>query len=150
MEDIVQTLRKRASIRRQIPTRRSVQEGKPDRLADLLDASADTIEELRTWKLFIDDERLPSESNFIIARNSFDAIWMIEHYGMPIHIAFDHDLGGLDTSMTLIHYISNKLMDGKMKLPKGFSYSVHSMNPIGKQNIIGLMNAIIFNFKEED
>lgn len=36
--DLILRLRIRASIRRQISTRRSVQEGKPDRLADLLEA----------------------------------------------------------------------------------------------------------------
>ena len=47
MEDIVVRLRKRAEIRRQISTRKSVQEGKPDRLADLLDEAASEIERLR-------------------------------------------------------------------------------------------------------
>jgi hypothetical protein len=46
-QDIVYRLRKRAEIRRQIPTRRSVQEGQADRLADLLDEAAETIEKLR-------------------------------------------------------------------------------------------------------
>ena len=44
--DLVYRLRKRAEIRRQIPGRKSVQEGKPDRLADLLEEAADRIEEL--------------------------------------------------------------------------------------------------------
>jgi hypothetical protein len=47
-QDIVYRLRKRAEIRRQIPTRRSVQEGQADRLADLLDEAAETIEKLRS------------------------------------------------------------------------------------------------------
>ena len=46
-EDLVFRLRKRAEIRRQIPSRKSVQEGKPDRLADLLDEAAREIELLR-------------------------------------------------------------------------------------------------------
>ena len=43
MSDLVERLRKRAEIRRQIPTRKSVQEGKPDRIADLLEEAADEI-----------------------------------------------------------------------------------------------------------
>ena len=39
-DDLVYRLRKRAEIRRSIKTRKSVQEGKPDRLADLLDEAA--------------------------------------------------------------------------------------------------------------
>lgn len=49
-DDIVERLRKRAEIRRQIPTRKSVQEGKPDRLSDLLDEAANEIERLRKQK----------------------------------------------------------------------------------------------------
>lgn len=53
-DEIVYRLRKRAEIRRQIPTRKSVAEGKPDRIADLLEEAADVIEELRSsgedWK----------------------------------------------------------------------------------------------------
>lgn len=45
--DIVYRLRKRAEIRRQIPTRKSVQEGKADRIADLLEEAANEIENLR-------------------------------------------------------------------------------------------------------
>ena len=45
--DLVYRLRKRAEIRRQIPGRKSVQEGKPDRIADLLEEAAIEIELLR-------------------------------------------------------------------------------------------------------
>ena len=38
--DLVFRLKKRAEIRRQIPGRKSVEEGKPDRIADLLDEAA--------------------------------------------------------------------------------------------------------------
>lgn len=47
-EQIQDRLRKRAEIRRQITTRKSVQEGKPDKLANLLDEAAlyiDCLEE---------------------------------------------------------------------------------------------------------
>lgn len=46
-EDIVYRLRRRAEIRMQASTRKSVQEGKPDRLADLLNEAAQEIERLR-------------------------------------------------------------------------------------------------------
>lgn len=46
-EDIVYRLRKRAEIRRQIPGRKSVQEGKPDRISDLLEEAANEITKLR-------------------------------------------------------------------------------------------------------
>jgi len=43
-ESLVVRLRTRAAIRRQIPSRKSVIEGKPDRIADLLEEAADEIE----------------------------------------------------------------------------------------------------------
>ncbi len=46
MSDIVYRLRKRAEIRRQIATRKSVQEGAPDRISELLEEAADHIESL--------------------------------------------------------------------------------------------------------
>lgn len=45
--DLVYRLRKRAEIRRQIPGRKSVEEGKPDRIADLLEEAAAEITKLR-------------------------------------------------------------------------------------------------------
>jgi hypothetical protein len=61
-EDLVYRLRKRAEIRRQITTRKSVQEGKPDRIADLLEEAATEIQTLeaevrglqtdKAWDLF--------------------------------------------------------------------------------------------------
>lgn len=44
MIDLVERLRKRAEIRRQIPSRKSVQNNEPDRIADLLEEAADVIE----------------------------------------------------------------------------------------------------------
>lgn len=53
--DLVFRLLKRAEIRRQIPSRKSVQENKPDRISDLLEEAAlaiqqkdKEIEELKT------------------------------------------------------------------------------------------------------
>jgi hypothetical protein len=55
MNDLVFRLRKRAEIRRQIPSRKSVQEGQPDRIADLLEEAADYIDK-REWVGLTDEE----------------------------------------------------------------------------------------------
>jgi len=47
VNELVIKLRTRAEIRRQIDSRKSVQEGKPDRIADLLEEAADEIERLQ-------------------------------------------------------------------------------------------------------
>lgn len=50
-DDLEYRLRERARIRRQISTRKSVQEGKPDRISDLLEEAADAILELTGVKI---------------------------------------------------------------------------------------------------
>ena len=52
-QDIVDRLRIRASIRRNNKERKSVQEGKPDRIADILEEAANEIEKLRGDKEII-------------------------------------------------------------------------------------------------
>ena len=52
--DLVYRLRKRAEIRRQIPGRKSVEEGAPDRIADLLEEAANEIERVK----IVDDEKV--------------------------------------------------------------------------------------------
>lgn len=49
-QSLVYRLRKRAEIRRQIAGRKSVQEGRPDRLADLLDEAANELEKVQGVK----------------------------------------------------------------------------------------------------
>lgn len=44
MEDLIYRLKKRAEIRRSITTRKSVQNGEPDRISDLLEEAASVIE----------------------------------------------------------------------------------------------------------
>ena len=56
-QDLVYRLRKRAEIRRQIPGRKSVEEGKPDRIADLLEEAANEIEQLRNERNRLQHER---------------------------------------------------------------------------------------------
>lgn len=47
-QSLIFRLRKRAEIRRQIPGRKSVEEGTADRIADLLEEAANEIERLKT------------------------------------------------------------------------------------------------------
>lgn len=54
-EDLVHRLKKRAEIRRQITDRKSVQEGKPDRIADLLEEAARALE-TREWVDMTDEQ----------------------------------------------------------------------------------------------
>lgn len=48
-QPLIYRLRKRAEIRRQIPGRLAVTEGKPDKIADLLEEAANEIERLKLF-----------------------------------------------------------------------------------------------------
>lgn len=62
--DLIHRLKVRASIRRNIQSRKSVQEGKPDRISDLLEEAANELEKdekfkksfcFKVWKFFSRD-----------------------------------------------------------------------------------------------
>lgn len=102
-----------------------------------------------TYKLFIDDERFPPGGedgirNWEIARSSEEAKLVISRLGMPSFISFDHDLGGEDTSMVFLKWLSDYIMDTNSCLPviSDFpQYYVHSQNPIGVKNITGFIES---------
>ena len=98
----------------------------------------------KDWKLFLDDERYPDPSGWIIARNYHDAVWYVQNYGIPSHISFDHDLGSPQnmTGMDFAKWFCNYVMDHDIPNP-GFTYHVHSMNPVGAKNIDCYMNQFI-------
>lgn len=96
-----------------------------------------------TYKLFIDDERFPLKDDWVIARTSKEAIDIVCERGMPVEIAFDHDLGGKDTSLVFLNWLQEMLLDKVLEFPPGFSYSVHSQNPVGAVRIDGWMRGMI-------
>lgn len=66
-QSLVFRLRKRAEIRRQIQGRKSVEEGKPDRIADLLEEAATEIENLRKQLILTEQVR----KDYIFNSSSF-------------------------------------------------------------------------------
>lgn len=101
-----------------------------------------------SYKLFIDDLRFPVTDDWVIARQSGDAINIVQQNGFPQEISFDHDLGYDDTSIRFLHWIAEALMDGKLTIPENFTYSVHSQNPVGAKNIHAYMQCILKAFKK--
>jgi len=96
-----------------------------------------------TYRLFIDDERDPVNNLWLIARSSYDAMNAFLVFGMPLEIAFDHDLGEDDTSMVYVKWLYDRIVDDGARFPEGFTYSVHSQNPVGAANIKSLMDSLI-------
>lgn len=121
------------------------------------------------YRLFLDDVRNPPEVgnymypvdlrkeyrlyDWVIVRNYQEFIDYISENGLPTYVSFDHDLAdehydvdnwfeekelfkektGLDCAKWMVDYC----IDNKLKLPIFYS---HSMNPIGKENILNLLN----------
>jgi hypothetical protein len=116
--------------------------------------------------LFLDDERNPRDVTWVnlplchwtIVRSYDEFTAAIRENGLPEVISFDHDLGeeaythafannleffnytavkektGYDCAMWLVNYC----LDRRIALPK---YYVHTMNPIGAENIIKLFES---------
>jgi hypothetical protein len=106
---------------------------------------------MTAWTLFLDDIRFPADvrhnygplRDVVICRTMDDAVWCIEQYGLPTFISFDHDLAdvhyiigdGEKTGYTFAKWFCDYIMDHNLRLPAGFGYLVHSMNPVGAENI---------------
>lgn len=114
-----------------------------------------------SYKLFLDDIRLPKDVKWMqmplgpwaIVRSHDEFVKHIMQRGLPDFISFDHDLAdehytggakydkykektGYESAKWLVEYC----MEYELHLPE---YQVHSLNPIGKENIIGYLE----NFK---
>jgi hypothetical protein len=99
-----------------------------------------------SWKLYIDDIRMPIDKTFTIARTVAEAKTLIRQHGVPAFISFDHDLG-IDESGNLLptgydfaKWIVEMDMDGIITVPSHFSFAVHSQNPVGAENIKSYLN----------
>lgn len=117
-----------------------------------------------SYNLFLDDIRMPKQAfsytnrldyilkNWAIVRNYDQFIDMVECKGLPDLVSFDHDLSDVHYKLynekVPIDYDDNNLektgyhctkwlvdycIDNEKEFP---NYMVHSMNPVGAENII--------------
>lgn len=99
------------------------------------------------WGLFLDDERMPvdvSWSSCEIARTVDEAIKLIDEKGLPQSISFDHDLGKDQPVATVfMWHLINGHLDEKWDCSKIKLVQIHSANPEGVKNLIGLWEGFI-------
>jgi hypothetical protein len=94
-------------------------------------------------KIFLDDIRNNDEGT-VLVRNVPDLIKLIEENGFPSYISFDHDLGlGELTGHDFAKILVDKVLDGHWIIPDDFTFSVHSDNPVGAENIRGVINSFL-------
>lgn len=110
-----------------------------------------------TYKLFLDDQRNPSDvtwinihhddRDWVVVRSYHEFVAHIETYGLPDYIAFDHDLAEEHywndlayehTGMHCAKWLVAFCQDRNLKIPR---YDVHSMNPVGRLNIVGYLES---------
>lgn len=90
-------------------------------------------------KLYLDDLR-PLPDGFIGVRSYAEFVGYITKYGLPDFISFDHDLGLEESGFDCAKWLVDYCLDHQQKLP---DFVVHSQNPVGKENIIGLLENFI-------
>jgi len=110
------------------------------------------------YSLFIDDERNPEDVTWMdlseiwkhpvtIARSMEQVEDIVRNVGFPAFISFDHDLGEKEpTGKDIANWLIGCDLDND-SMPSDFSYCVHSKNPVGKENIQGLLDSYLL-FKE--
>lgn len=82
-------------------------------------------------KLFLDDLRIVPNV-FLSVKSYFEFTEFILQNRLPDFISFDHDLGEEKTGYDCAKWLVNFCMDNNLQLPE---FSVHSQNPVGKENI---------------
>lgn len=102
------------------------------------------------YYLFIDDERnpkdvtwvnLPKGVDWVVVRSFNEFVNTVLQKGLPVFVSFDHDLAdahyanmpsaektGYDCAKWLVDYC----LDSNLNIPE---FAVHSMNPVGAENI---------------
>ena len=99
------------------------------------------------YVIWLDDERPISNTirekfkdthQFVICKTFNQArLWLSEieafESGVEIIVCFDHDLGGVKTGYDLAKWI----VENEVKLT---SYEIHTMNPVGRRNIVQLLD----------
>lgn len=103
-----------------------------------------------SYNLFLDDIRIPKEGDWVIVRSYQEFVDTIKTKGNPAVISFDHDLAlihydpkasresfeyyeetGYDAAKWYLSYIVDN------NIPRA-KILIHSMNPIGRENIKSL------------
>ncbi|WP_207485415.1 cyclic-phosphate processing receiver domain-containing protein [Arenibaculum pallidiluteum] len=94
-------------------------------------------------KMFLDDERDPVGTGWVVVRSVAEAIAWVEMHGWPIYVSFDNDLGdGQAEGRRFADFLIERDLDhGDM--PESFGFYVHSQNLVARQAIEGKLRAYL-------
>lgn len=116
------------------------------------------LEAIQNKKLWLDDERLPIESNWIVVQNQkeFEKAVGKNRWLRFSEFSFDNDLGtgngsGYDCAWFLINQILDYITQSKNeKLKLNLKIRIHSHNPVASKQIYSLFNNFFKAQKEDD
>lgn len=100
------------------------------------------------YRLFLDDERFPARGTHWSICRSFDAaVQEVQTHGVPAEISFDHDLGEGKSGHDFAKWLCDYIYINNIELPENFRFFVHSMNPIGAENIQKYMDGFLKHYR---
>lgn len=90
------------------------------------------MQEFKTWKLFVDDERVgPQHDDWDVVQTYESAIQLIREKGLPIEMSLDHDIWiGRIQGSDFVWWLKG-FIDSGHNPDENFSYSIHSSNKDG-------------------
>lgn len=81
----------------------------------------------------LDDPSTPNRhtpEGWLGAQSSIEAIALVQIHGLPKFMDLDHDLGGEDTAMVFLKWLTTTFPDGPVP-----GWIIHSQNGVGVRNI---------------
>ncbi len=91
-----------------------------------------------SYKLYLDDERIPKENDFVIARTYEEACNIVSEKGLPSFISFDYWLQerytGLDFAIWVIMYCLRE------NIEPSFKFKSHSADKVNGRKITEFLN----------
>ncbi len=96
---------------------------------------------LNQYKLYLDDERTPKGSNWVIVKSFNEFVSTILENGLPEEVSLDHDLGEdenglLPTGLDCLKWL---LTDQNFDIT-GMKINIHSSNAAGAANMQSYIN----------
>ena len=91
-------------------------------------------------RIYLDDERSPKVEQFDhLIRTPLHFKLLVSKLRSVSYISFDHDLGSIQTGYDCAKWLVRYDMSNGILAP-GFTFNVHSANPVGATNIRNYLN----------
>jgi len=91
------------------------------------------------WKLFLDNERLPKDGGWLMARSADDAMTLIAEHGYPAVMSLDYDLG--ENKPTGLDFLNGIIDEAIRYWPNiqfpAIEFECHSRDTEGRCKILG-------------